>query len=150
MNNERIFNLIDELLITNKPEQEKLKSICSILKEEVFHYDWVGFYILDKTQNSLLLGPYVGKPTDHTKIPVGKGVCGQVAQSCSTMVVQDVSNIDNYIACSIEVQSEIVVPIMRNNEFIAEIDIDSHAFAPFTNRDEELLETIASKIKGLF
>jgi GAF domain-containing protein len=66
------------------------------------------------------------------------------------MVVQDVSNIDNYIACSIDVQSEIVVPIMKNNEFVAEIDIDSHAFAPFTNRDEELLETIASKVKELF
>jgi L-methionine (R)-S-oxide reductase len=66
------------------------------------------------------------------------------------MIVQDVSNIDNYIACSIDVQSEIVVPVLKNSDFVAEIDIDSHAFAPFTNRDQELLETIAYKIKELF
>jgi len=150
MNNEKIHRLVDEILADNNSQKEKLKAICSILKQEVYHYDWVGFYILDKSQNILVLGPYVGKPTDHTKIPVGKGVCGQVAQNCSTMVVQDVSNIDNYIACSIDVQSEIVVPIMKDNNFIAEIDIDSHAFAPFTNRDKELLETISAKIKELF
>ncbi|MCF8363514.1 MAG: GAF domain-containing protein [Prolixibacteraceae bacterium] len=150
MNIEKIYNLVDETLLDDSANNEKLKAICSLLKEEVHHYDWVGFYILDKSQNILLLGPYVGKPTDHTKIPVGKGVCGQVAENCSTMIVQDVSNIDNYIACSIDVQSEIVVPVMKDNVFVAEIDIDSHAFAPFTNRDQELLETIASKIKELF
>lgn len=57
---------------------------------------------------------------------------------------------DNYIACSLDVQYEIVVPILKNGKFIAEIDIDSHAFSPFTKRDEDLLEMIASKISYLF
>lgn len=127
-----------------------LFQICQLLKNEVYHYDWVGFYILDQSENTLVLGPYVGKPTEHTHIAVGKGVCGQVAQNKQTMMVQDVSKMDNYIACSIDVQSEIVVPVLKEGEFVAEIDIDSHAYAPFTADDQHLLEGIAKKIKHLF
>lgn len=127
-----------------------LLQICQLLKDEVYHYDWVGFYRLDQSNNMLVLGPYVGKATDHTHIPVGKGVCGQVAQNKRTMMVQDVSKMDNYIACSIDVQSEIVVPVLKDGEFVAEIDIDSHAYAPFTPGDQQLLEEIAKKIKHLF
>jgi GAF domain-containing protein len=148
MNN--ILKKIEEILTANTKTDEILLSLCQLLKKEIEHYDWVGFYILEQNSKTLKLGPYAGKATEHTSIPVGKGVCGQVAQNKATMIVQDVSKMDNYIACSMEVQSEIVVPVLKNGEFVAEIDIDSHAYAPFKTADKELLETIAQKVADLF
>lgn len=150
MNIEEILKKVDELIISGESRDEVLLNICELLKKEVYHYDWVGFYILDKASQILHLGPYVGKATDHTRIPVGKGVCGQVAENKETMIVQDVSQMDNYIACSLDVQSEIVAPVLKNGTFVAEIDIDSHSAAPFTAADQELLEAIAQKIRHLF
>lgn len=139
---ERIKQLID-----SNPEDLLLK-ICSTLKEQVYHYDWVGFYILQDGQ--LVLGPYVGKSTEHTHIAVGKGVCGQVAEREETMIVQDVSQIDNYISCGLDVQSEIVVPVMKNGKFVAELDIDSHSPAPFTDDDQTFLEEVCKLITDKF
>lgn len=125
-------------------------SASQLLKSEISHYDWVGFYLLDSQNNQLVLGPYTGAATDHTHIPVGKGICGQVAASKKTMVAQDVTEQENYLACSTDVQSEIVVPILKNGQFVAEIDIDSHAYAPFTKEDEQFLSAIAEKFSELF
>ena len=132
MNTEYILTSVDVLLRTEKSTDNLLMKICELLQKEVYHYDWVGFYILESKSQMLILGPSVGKPTEHTHIPVGKGVCGQVAANKQTMIVQDVSQMENYIACSLDVQSEIVVPILKDNEFVAEIDIDSHSPAPFS------------------
>lgn len=122
--------------------------VCNLLKSKVYHYDWVGFYIL---KNGILqLGNYAGKPTDHTQIAIGKGVCGQVAEKKETMIVQDVSREDNYIACSIDVQSEIVVPVLKDGEFIAELDIDSHSPAPFSKEDQQFLEQICDLLANTF
>ena len=129
---------------------EILSEICILLKNNVFHYDWVGFYILEKQNLLLNLGPYCGKPTDHTTIPVGKGVCGQVAESLKLKIVQDVTLENNYIACSLEVQSEIVVPVLKNNQFVAEIDIDSHSPAPFSVIDENFLSAVCNLLSPLF
>lgn len=149
METARILEKVDQV-ISNHPERDVvLMKICELLKREVYQYDWVGCYILNEEKQVLMLGPYVGKPTDHTIIPVGKGVCGQVAESGKTMVVQDVTQISNYISCSIHVLAEIVVPIFKDGKFVAEIDIDSHSPAPFNNEDEVLLETIAQKIAHL-
>lgn len=134
---------------TANPDILMLKT-AELLKSEIPHYDWVGFYILDSQKDMLVLGPYKGAPTDHTHIPVGRGICGQVAASRQTMTIQDVTQQDNYLACSLDVQSEIVVPILKNGVFVAEIDIDSHAFAPFTAEDEMLLGAIAEELSGLF
>ncbi len=123
---------------------------AELLRTEISHYDWVGFYFLDQPNNTLVLGPFSGKPTEHTHIPVGKGVCGQVAQSNQSIIVQDVTKQTNYIACSIEVQSEIVVPILKNGLFVAEIDIDSHAYAPFSKEDEHFLSSISSQLAEYF
>jgi len=147
---EKIKEKVQEIILYNSEREVILLKISKLLKEEIFHYDWVGFYILDERKNELYLGPYVGAKTDHLFIPVGKGICGQVAQSNSTMVVQDVSSMDNYLSCSINVQSEIVVPVKREGKFIAELDIDSHSPAPFTAEDEQLLESICSMIAPLF
>lgn len=134
-------------LIKNEQE-DLLLQVCSILKEEIYHYDWVGFYVLK--DGRLKLGPYVGKPTDHTDIAIGKGICGQVAESAKTMVVQDVSQEDNYIACSMDVQAEIVVPVLKNGKFIAELDIDSHSPAPFNQKDVDFLEKVCELLADKF
>ncbi|HAQ21570.1 MAG TPA: histidine kinase [Prolixibacteraceae bacterium] len=134
------FQKVSDLINLN-PEDLLLR-ICQLLKQEIYHYDWVGFYILDQEKNELVLGPYVGKPTPHTNIAVGKGICGQVAESGRTMVVQDVSQVENYISCGLDVQSEIVVPILKDGLFVAELDIDSHSPAPFTSDDSKFLARI--------
>ncbi|MFV0553454.1 MAG: GAF domain-containing protein [Mangrovibacterium sp.] len=135
---EECFEQIKLMVRENKPRL--LLDICTLLKERIYHYDWVGFYIL--RNGELVLGDFAGKPTPHTHIAVGKGVCGQVASNKNTMIVQDVSQIDNYISCGLDVQSEIVVPILKNSDFVAELDIDSHSPAPFTADDKLFLEEV--------
>jgi len=125
-----------------------LLQICQTLKKQIYHYDWVGFYVLEN--GGLVLGPYVGKPTEHTHIAVGKGICGQVAERGETMIVQDVTQVENYISCGLEVQSEIVVPVMKNGRFVAELDIDSHSPAPFTKDDHTFLEQVCQLINHKF
>jgi len=127
----------------------KLLHVCQLLEKEVEYYNWVGFYFKNGDKNELKLGPYVGAPTDHTIIPFGKGICGQVALSNQNFVVPDVSAQDNYIACSFTVKSEIVIPIFVNGENIGQIDIDSNTIDPFTEADERFLEFVCEKISGI-
>ncbi len=129
--------------------EEKLFAICELLESNVPHYNWVGFYFRNGDKEELKLGPYVGAPTDHTIIPFGKGICGQVAVSNQNFVVPDVSAQDNYIACSITVKAEIVIPIFVNGENIGQIDIDSNTADPFTEEDERFLEFICSEVASI-
>ncbi|HZL08418.1 MAG TPA: GAF domain-containing protein [Prolixibacteraceae bacterium] len=136
-------------LVSQNPD-DLLFLICELLKQEVYHYDWVGFYILEHKKNELILVSFAGKPTPHTHIAVGKGICGQVAESGQTMIVQDVTQVENYISCGLEVQSEIVVPVLKNRRFVAELDIDSHSPAPFTAEDSEFLSKICDLLADRF
>ncbi len=120
----------------------RLEQVCELLKNTVPHYDWVGFYFKNGDREELKLGPYAGEPTDHTIIPFGKGICGQVAVSNQNFVVPDVKAQDNYIACSITVKAEIVVPLFINGENIGQIDIDSNTPDPFREEDERFLEYV--------
>lgn len=130
---------------------EKLKEISELLAEEIEVFDWVGFYLVDPdADRELVLGPYVGEETDHTRIPFGKGICGQAAETNETFVVQDVSKEDNYLACSMHVKAEIVVPIKKNDEFVAELDIDSHTKDSLTEEHRKLLEQICANLSILF
>ena len=147
---EKLLDEIEILSTSGRDLSEILSDVCTLLKINVFHYDWVGFYILDQQNSVLVLGPYCGKPTEHTIIPVGKGVCGQVAQNLKLKIVQDVSQERNYIACSLDVQSEIVVPVIINGQFVAEIDIDSHSPAPFSIIDENFLSAVCDLLSPLF
>jgi GAF domain-containing protein len=130
--------------------EEKLLKICELLSDSIDYYNWVGFYFANHETKTLHLGPYVGAPTDHTVIPFGKGICGQVAVSNSNFVVPDVAAQDNYIACSFTVKSEIVVPLFVNGENIGQIDIDSHVLNPFTKDDERFLEFVNSEVAKLY
>lgn len=134
----------------NTDRDEKLLSICQLLNENVEYYNWVGFYFANHENKTLHLGPYVGAETDHTVIPFGKGICGQVAESNANFVVPDVAAQDNYIACSFTVKSEIVVPLFVNGQNIGQIDIDSHVIDPFTEADERFLEFVNQEVAKLF
>ncbi|WP_016989987.1 GAF domain-containing protein [Flavobacterium sp. ACAM 123] len=129
---------------------EKLLSVCQLLKDNIDYYNWVGFYFANQESKTLHLGPYVGAETDHTVIPFGKGICGQVAVSNENFVVPDVAAQDNYIACSFTVKSEIVVPLFVDGENIGQIDIDSHVIDPFTEADEQFLEFVNQEIAKTF
>ena len=130
--------------------EDKLFALCSFLRESVPYYDWVGYYFANHENRTLHLGPYAGTPTDHTVIPFGKGICGQVAESNSNFVVPDVNAQDNYIACSITVKSEIVIPLFKNGRNIGQIDIDSHVLDPFSEEDERFLEWVNEQVAELF
>ncbi len=140
---------VEVLLNSKKPIMERLLAICELLEANVAYYNWVGFYFKNADKNELKLGPYVGEPTDHTIIPFGKGICGQVALSNKNFVVPDVTAQDNYIACSITVKAEIVIPIFVNGENIGQIDIDSNTPDPFTKDDERFLEFVCEKVAEL-
>ncbi|APA91282.1 GAF domain-containing protein [Myroides sp. ZB35] len=151
-------NLYQELLVATKAilesnvldRTEKLKQVCVLLNEKIAHYDWVGFYFAVPEERVLHLGPYSGPETDHTVIPFGKGICGQVAVSNETFLVEDVTAQDNYIACSITVKSEIVVPLFVDGVNIGQIDIDSNTINAFTAEDQSFLELLNVEIAKLF
>ncbi len=143
---EQLKRRIDTIFNSSHLSDEKLQKVCQLLQDEISYYNWVGFYFRNGEKEELILGPYVGAETDHTIIPFGKGICGQVAVSNETFVVPDVSAQDNYLSCSIETKSEIVVPIFKNGENIGQIDIDSHVINPFTKEDEDLLEYVCTRV----
>lgn len=143
---EILLRRIGELVSSPGPASEKLYAICDMLKSMVPGYDWVGFYLVDReNKRELVLGPYVGDPTDHVRIPFGEGICGQAAEREKTFIVQDVSKENNYLSCSINVKSEIVVPIFKDGEIVGELDIDSHKLSPFTDEDESFLSKVAEQ-----
>ena len=143
-----LLGRIKEIANSRLKRDEKLRSICKLLRENFTHFDWVGFYLA--SGNELVLGPFEGEPTEHVRIPFGKGVCGRAAQTQKTLVVQDVSKEINYLACSPKVKSEIVVPILKNGNFVGELDIDSHMLSAFTEEDRKFLEKVCEIISNLF
>lgn len=114
----------------------------NLLKTRLPDYTWAGIYLLDG--NELVLGPFAGKPSPHTRIPLGRGICGAAATEKASIIVDDVHADSRYLACSLETRSEIVVPIMRGADVLGEIDIDSDQPAAFGDRDRVLLEQIAA------
>ena len=140
---------VSELIEKSCTTEDTLMYICELLKSNVPHYDWVGFYFRNGQKKELILGPYAGTPTEHTTIPFGKGICGQVAINNQNFVVPDVQAQDNYIACSLTVKSEIVIPIFVNGENIGQIDIDSNNLNPFTKADEVFLEFVCTKVASI-
>jgi len=129
--------------------EEKLEKVCHLLDQEISYFNWTGFYFKNGDKDELKLGPYVGAPTDHTIIPYGKGICGQVAVSNETFVVPDVHEQSNYLSCSIDTKAEIVVPIFKDGQNIGQIDIDSHTIDPFTDEDRELLEWLCNEVSKI-
>ena len=124
--------------------EDLMSIIVGRLQERLGHFDWVGFYMIEKGRLGedpmLVLGPYVGAVTQHTRIPLNQGICGAAASSGHTVVIDDVGK---DLACSIETKSEIVAPVFVKGEVVGEIDIDSHQPAAFTADDRQLVEHCA-------
>jgi L-methionine (R)-S-oxide reductase len=126
------------------------EQVVEVLANGLPHYSWTGFYMLDPDDPEMLVvGPYVGAPTPHVRIPVSQGICGAAVATGETVIVDDVGSDPRYLSCSIETKSEIVVPIYASRSVIGEIDIDSHVPAAFAEADRELLEEVA-RVVGAF
>ena len=154
MSKSRLFSSlleqVRETATTKSESTEKLAAICRLLRKNVSYYNWVGFYLVDpERRNELLLGPYEGEPTEHARIPFGRGICGQAAETRKTFVVQDISKERNYLSCSLNVKAEIVVPIFKKGKIIGEIDVDSHIQSPFSHEDEDFLGNVAKMVSKI-
>jgi L-methionine (R)-S-oxide reductase len=125
-----------------------MERLVELLKAHLPDYTWVGIYLLDGDE--LVLGPYRGKPSPHTRIPVDKGICGAAVAERSTIIVDDVDADPRYLACSVETRSEIVVPIQRSGRIYGELDIDSDRQAAFGPADRTLLEHLAALLAEKF
>ncbi len=142
MNNLDILDFIRNLISSTPDATSLLTEVVSLLRRERSHYHWVGVYLLQGDE--LVLGPYVGKPTSHPRIPLHQGICGAAASSGQTLIVDDVNADPRYLACSLETRSEIVVPILHHGRVLGEIDIDSDQPAAFSHEDRDLLEGVAA------
>ena len=131
-----------ESLIGRESGTPAMETVVRTLKAEHPDYTWVGIYLLHG--NELVLGPFVGKPSPHTRIPLGRGICGAAAAERATIIVDDVNADPRYLACSLDTRSEIVTPIMLDGDVLGEIDIDSDTPAAFGPDDRALLEQVAA------
>jgi len=148
MTDNQVVQKIERLVNSNRPKEVILRKTCQILQENFSKYTWVGFYSVDG--NELVLGPFVGKPSPHTRIKFDSGICGAAIREGETIVVDDVNSDPRYLACSLETKSEIVVPIWKDGKIVGEIDIDSDKQAAFNGKDIELLEKVSSARSALF
>jgi L-methionine (R)-S-oxide reductase len=133
---------IERLLSAESDGRRAMEGVVRALKAGHPDYTWVGIYLL--YGNELVLGPYEGKPSPHTRIPLGRGICGAAAAEKATIIVDDVNADARYLACSVETKSEIVTPIMLDGDVLGEIDIDSDKPAAFGPADRSLLERVAA------
>ena len=144
MDYELAENKIKEIIFRNQSSQV-LQNVVNFLFDSFNKYTWIGIYIVDG--DNLVIGPWKGEqPTEHVKIPIGKGICGSAAASGKTEIIPDVNADDRYLVCFVSTKSEIVVPIKDNYKIIGEIDIDSDKKDAFTRKDKEFLEKIADML----
>jgi len=134
---------------TSETVEQRLSEICELLQTSIGYYDWVGFYFANEAEKTLHLKAFAGEETDHTVIPFGKGICGQVAVSNQNFVVPDVKAQANYIACNMYVKAEIVVPLFKDEKNIGQIDIDSHTEDPFSPEDVRFLEWVNQRVSEI-
>ena len=142
-----LFSESKSILLANSSDTYlALNKLCAFLQKNIDSYNWVWFYFANFEDRTLHLKAFAGIPTEHTVIPFGKGICGQVALSNESFLVDDVSAQDNYIACDINVKSELVVPLFVNDKNIGQIDIDSNTAKAFTPADTHFLIQINSAV----
>ncbi|HYV05226.1 MAG TPA: GAF domain-containing protein [Blastocatellia bacterium] len=145
---DEIVGEVELLINSSKSRDEVLRESVQILKQARHHYNWVGIYLLEG--ETLVLHNYNGKPTEHTHIQVGQGVCGVAVAEGANQIVGDVTKLDNYLACSVETRAEIVVLIRRGADIVGQIDIDSDLADAFSSEDESLLSRVAELLASRF
>ena len=131
----------EALLTGDLPDADALQAVVEVLATAHPAWGWVGVYLL--AGDTLVLGPFVGPPTEHLRIPVGTGVCGTAVAEDRNLVVEDVAELDNYLACSAGTRSEIVVLIRDGDDVVGQFDVDSDDVGAFGPADEELLAHLA-------
>ncbi len=142
---------LNGLAVTAASAEVLMKDIVTLLHGKLTKYNWVGFYMLKHEPGGdiLVLGPFKGTMTPHTRIPLNQGICGAAASSGMTFVINDVASDPRYLACSLETKSEIVVPVFVHGKVVGELDIDSHFLAAF-GPDDRLLCEHAAAVLGKF
>jgi L-methionine (R)-S-oxide reductase len=134
-----------DAILTHLAGRNALAEVCRYLVHEFPHYPWVGIYRLDGT--TLVLDAYNGPDaTEHVRIPIDRGICGQAARENRTVIVDDVQASPDYLACFLSTRSEIVVPIREGTTVLGEIDIDGHQLKAFDASDRRFLERVAAKL----
>jgi L-methionine (R)-S-oxide reductase len=125
---------------------ELMLEVVALLHKRMLKYNWVGFYMLEAGAQPpmLVLGPFQGAMTPHTRIPLHQGICGAAASTGKTVVVDDVTKDPRYLACSLETKSEIVAPVFVRGKVVGELDIDSHFPAAFAAEDQAFVEYCAA------
>ncbi len=142
MEYEKAFLEIKQIISQNNNILDK---VTEYLYNNFDKYSWVGIYLVE--DKNLILGPWKGKKaTEHTKIPIGKGICGSAAKTGKTEIIRDVSKDNRYLSCFISTKSEIVVPIKSDNNILGEIDIDADIFNAFDKNDSKFLEKVADML----
>lgn len=145
-----VKNELNQLIEGITSAHQLMSKIVDLLHERMPKYNWIGFYMLEPESSGqppvLVLGPFQGAMTPHTRIPLNQGICGAAASSGKTVVVDDVSKDNRYLACSLETKSEIVVPVCVRGKVVGELDIDSHLRAAFDNDDRDLVEYCATLV----
>ena len=136
---------IETLVASDGPDDEVLNEVVRRIHEAHPSWDWSGIYLL--TGDVLVLGPRTA-PADHSRIGVGEGVCGTAVSEDRNQIVEDVREVENYLACSLHTRSEIVVLIKDDDKIVGEFDIDSDTVGAFTHEDEALLEEMGLLISG--
>lgn len=132
-------------ILSKKDVSDALQQVVDFLQKSFAHYSWVGLYLVQG--DMFILGPWKGKEaTEHTRIPLGKGICGSAAKSGRTEIVDDVSKDDRYLSCFLSTRSEIVVPIKRGRIVVGEIDVDADVPTAFTKKDALFLEKVADML----
>jgi L-methionine (R)-S-oxide reductase len=145
-NSREMIGELNVLAASASSAQDLMEGITKLLHQKMLRYNWVGFYMLEKEgkQDMLVLGPFRGTMTPHTRIPLNQGICGAAASTGKTIVIDDVSADSRYLACSLETKSEIVVPVFVEKKVVGELDIDSHFLAAFTPNDRIICEHAAA------
>jgi L-methionine (R)-S-oxide reductase len=124
---------------------EALTEVCRYLRSELEHFDWIGVYRLEGAE--LVLGGWSGaQPTEHVRIPIDRGLCGRAVREGASVVVADVRESSEYLACFLETRSEIVVPVRVGTAIVGEIDVDGRAVGAFDDSDRRFLEEVARRI----
>ena len=139
---------LDAIAATSSGSEALMNRIVALLHSRLTRYNWVGFYMLEKDgdRDILVLGPFKGTMSPHTRIPLNQGICGAAASSGKTIVVDDVNADSRYLSCSLETKSEIVVPVFAKGKVVGELDIDSHFLAAFGPDDRKLCEHAAALV----
>src|ERR1700740_1345820 len=145
---DEVRDAVDRLNSETLSADQFMQRISLLLNEKMLKYSWVGFYMLEAGAQPpvFVLGHFQGGMTPHTRIHLNQGICGAAASSGKTVVVDDVSKDDRYLACSLETRSEIVVPVFVKGQVAGELDIDSHFPAAFGPEDQALVQYCAEVV----